>query len=244
VLGAVGLILFTALWELACRLNWLNTLAVSSPSQIGQALVRQWIDGELPRDLQISLSELATGLVLATAAGLVLAAVMGLDRTVEHALDPFIWGLYAGPLVAFYGLIVVWVGFGFWTVVTLIVLMAFVPVTVNTLAGIRSVDPLLVRVACSFGARQLDVMVRVVLPASLPLVLTGIRIAISRALIGLVVGEMFSANFGLGFRLTYYGARLQMADALVPVIAIIVIGVLMTQAVRLLEHRAGRWRRA
>jgi NitT/TauT family transport system permease protein len=242
ILGIVGLGGFTALWELAGRLGWINPIVLSSPSRVGDALVRQVRSGDLLRDLQITTVEFVLGFVIAVALGVGVGVLMGLYQDAEFVLDPFIWFLYAAPLVAFYPLIIVWLGFGFWTVVAITVFLTAIPVTVNTMAGIRSVDPLLVRAVRAFGGSTRDVVTKVLLPGSLPLVLAGLRIGIGRALIGVVLGEMFSANAGLGFRMTFYGARLRTTDVLVPMLVIIVFGVVATQLVRLLEVRLARWR--
>jgi ABC-type nitrate/sulfonate/bicarbonate transport system permease component len=242
ILGVVGLAGFTALWELAGRLAWINPVVLSSPGRVGDALVRQVRSGELLRDLQVTTVEFVLGFAIAVALGVAIGVLTGLYQDAEFALDPFIWFLYAAPLVAFYPLIIVWLGFGFWTVVAIAVFLTAIPITVNTLAGIRSVDPLLVRAVRSFGGSQWDVVSKVLLPASLPLVLAGLRIGIGRALIGVVLGEMFSANAGLGFRMTFYGARLRTTDVLVPMLVIVVFGVVATQLVRILELRLARWR--
>ncbi|HLH24546.1 MAG TPA: ABC transporter permease [Chloroflexota bacterium] len=242
ILGVLGLAGFTALWELAGRLGWINPVVLSSPSRVGDALLRQARSGELPRDLQVTAVEFVVGFGIAVALGVAIGVLMGLYQDVEFSLDPFIWFLYAAPLVAFYPLIIVWLGFGFWTVVAITVFLTAIPIAVNTLAGIRSVDPLLVRAVRSFGGSTADVVTKVLLPASLPLVLAGLRIGIGRALIGVILGEMFSANAGLGFRMTYYGARLRTTDVLVPMLVIVVFGVVATQLVRLLETRLARWR--
>jgi NitT/TauT family transport system permease protein len=242
VLGVVGLAGFTALWEAAGRLGWINPVVLSSPSRVGEALTRQVRSGELLRDLQVTTVEFVVSFAVAAALGVAVGVLMGLYQDAEFALDPFIWFLYAAPLVAFYPLIIVWLGFGFWTVVAIAVFLTAIPITVNTLAGIRSVDPLLVRAVRSFGGSTRDVVTKVLLPASLPLMLAGLRIGIGRALIGVVLGEMFSANAGLGFRMTFYGARLRTTDVLVPMLVIIIFGVVATQLVRLLEVRLARWR--
>lgn len=242
ILGVVGLAGFTALWELAGRLGWINPVVLSTPSRVGDALLRQVRAGELLRDLQVTTAEFALGFAVAVALGVAVGVLMGLYQDAEFALDPFIWFLYAAPLVAFYPLIIVWLGFGFWTVVAITVFLTAIPITVNTLAGIRSVDPLLVRAVRSFGGSAWDVTTKVLLPASLPLVLAGLRIGIGRALIGVVLGEMFSANAGLGFRMTFYGARLRTTDVLVPMLVIVVFGIVATQLVRLLEVRLAGWR--
>lgn len=241
-LGGLGLVSFITLWELAARRQWVNPVALASPSRVAVAFQRQWASGELGRDLGISAGEFALGFGLAVVVGLALGAVMALHQDVEYALDPFLWFFHSAPLVAFYPLLVVWLGFGFRTVVALTFVLAVIPITVNTLAAMETVNPVLVRAVRGFGGRGLDVVTKVLLPASLPLVLAGLRIGVGRALVGVVLGEMFSANAGLGFRMTSYGARLRTADLFVPLVVVVVLGVLTTQALRTLESRLARWR--
>ena len=239
-LGAIGLAGLLGSWELAAILGVINPVILASPSRVGSALARQWRSGELPADLATSAAEFVVAYALALLAGAALGLVMGLVRDAEYALDPLVWFLYSAPLVVFQPLLVVWLGFGFWTVVALAAVLAAFPIAVNTLAGIRTVDPTLQRAVRAFGGRWLDELIKVTLPAALPLVLAGLRIAAGRALVGIVVGEMFSANAGLGFRLTFYGARLRAADVLVPVLGVVVMGLVATQSVRLLEQRFRR----
>jgi NitT/TauT family transport system permease protein len=219
-----------------------NPVVLASPARVAAALARQWGQGELGSDLAWSGVEFALGFGLAAVVGIVVGLAMGAWRGVELALDPFVWFLYATPLVALQPLLVVWVGFGFPVAVTLAFLLAVIPIVVNTLAAVRAADPVLVRAVLAFGGSRRAVATKVVLPGSLPLVLAGLRLAAGRALVGVVVGEMFGANAGLGFRMTFYGARLRTADALAPVVLLALLGVAVTQGLRLLETRLGRWR--
>jgi ABC-type nitrate/sulfonate/bicarbonate transport system permease component len=243
LLGIAGLVAFGLVWEGAARVGWLNPVVVSSPGRIAVAFVGQAASGQFFGDLGVSLEELAVGFLLSVVVGVALGIAMGLHRDVEYALDPFVWFLYATPLIALYPLLVVWLGFGFVTVVTVAFLLTVVSIIVNTLAGVRSVDPVLIRAVRAFGGNRSAVIRKVILPASLPLIIAGIRIGLSRTLIGVVLGEMFSSNAGLGFRMTVYAARLRTADVFVPLIAFVVIGVVMTQLVGLFERRLQAWKR-
>jgi ABC-type nitrate/sulfonate/bicarbonate transport system permease component len=242
LLGIAGLVAFGLVWEGAARVGWLNPVVVSSPGRIAVAFVGQAASGQFFGDLGVSLEELAVGFLLSVVVGVALGIAMGLHRDVEYALDPFVWFLYATPLIALYPLLVVWLGFGFVTVVTVAFLLTVVSIIVNTLAGVRSVDPVLIRAVRAFGGNRSAVIRKVILPASLPLIIAGIRIGLSRTLIGVVLGEMFSSNAGLGFRMTVYAARLRTADVFVPLIAFVVIGVVMTQLVGLFERRLQAWK--
>ncbi len=242
ILGGTGLALLVAIWELAARWHWVNPIVLSSPSQITIAFQHQWASGALHRSLVVSGLEFAVGFGLAVIGGLIAGLAMGLNQDIEYALDPFVWFFSSAPLVAFYPLLIVWLGFGLRTVAAISFLLSVVPITVNTLAGMRSVNPTLVRAVRAFGGGSLDVVIKVVLPGSLPLVLAGLRIGVGRALVGIVLGEMFSANAGLGFLISYYGAHLRTSDLFVPLAVIMVFGVGVMQAIRLVEHRIARWR--
>ena len=242
ILGTLGVVLFLAGWELAALHGWLNPVILSSPSRIAAAFAAQAASGQFFRDLSVSLLELVIGFGLSIVFGFALGLAMGLNRTVEYAFDPFVWFLYSTPLVALYPLLVVWLGFGFTTVVAITFLLTVVTIVVNTMAGVRSVDPTIVRAVRAFGGKPLDVVRLAIVPASLPLVMGGIRIGLSRALIGVVLGEMFSSNAGLGFRMTVYGARLQAADVFVPLMAFVVIGLILNQCALALEARFQRWK--
>lgn len=242
VLGVVGIAGFLAVWQLASSIGWINPAVLSSPVLIAQAFSDQWSSGQLLGDLGVSLSEFAIAFAASVVVGVGVGIAMGLNRTVEYAVDPFMWFLYSSPLIAFYPLIVVWLGFGFATVLMVAFLLTVISIIVNTVAGVRSVDPTLIRAVRAFGGTQRDVIVKVILPASMPMILAGLRIGLGRALIGVVLGEMFGSNAGLGFRMTTYAARLRTADVFVPLFVFVVIGVLATQLTKLLEARLESWR--
>jgi ABC-type nitrate/sulfonate/bicarbonate transport system permease component len=242
LLGILGIVLFLGLWEGAAQIGWLNPVILSSPSRIAVAFAGQWQSGQFIGDLGVSLAELAIGFGLSVVAGVAIGIAMGLNRTTEYAIDPFIWFLYSTPLVALYPLIVVWLGFGFATVIAIAFMLTVVPIAVNTFSGVKSVDPSVICAVRVFGGSKKDVVLKAVLPASLPFILAGFRIGLSRALIGVVLGEMFSSNAGLGFRMTVYAAHLKTADVFVPLFAFVVIGVVTTQLALALEGRLQSWK--
>lgn len=242
LLGALGIVLFLALWEWTSQIGWLNPIIASSPSRIAEAFAGQWQSGQFIGDLGVSLTELVIGFGLSVLVGVAIGVAMGLNRITEYALDPFVWFLYSTPLVALYPLLVVWLGFGFVTVITITFLLTVVPIVVNTFAGVKSVDPWVVCAVRVFGGSSRDVVLKAVLPASMPMVMAGFRIGLSRALIGVVLGEMFSSNAGLGFRMTVYAAHLKTADVFVPLVTFVAIGIVTTQLALLLEARLQNWK--
>jgi NitT/TauT family transport system permease protein len=242
VFGAIGLAVFVVAWEFAAQRGYLNPVIVSSPSQIAVSFLEQWRNGTILSDLSISMTEFAVGFILALVFGVTLGFAMGLNRIFEYAVDPYIWFFYCCPLIAFYPLIVVWLGFGFTTVVAITFLLSFVSIVINTLAGVQSIDPQLVRAVRAFGGNDHDVAMKLLLPGAVPHILAGVRIGLGRALHGVVLGEMFGSNDGLGFRLTYHAAQLQTSAVFVSLIILIVIGIIINEISGWLERRLLAWR--
>jgi ABC-type nitrate/sulfonate/bicarbonate transport system permease component len=242
VLGIIGTLTFLVVWEAAARFDLINPVVVSNPSRIVAAFATQLQSGEILADLGVTMIEFTFGFGLSLLIGIGLGIAMGLNRLTEYAIDPFVWFLYSSPLIAFYPLIIVWLGFGFATVVTITFLLSFVSIVVNTVAGVQGVDPQLVRAVRAFGGGRLDVIRKVILPAAVPLIIAGMRIGLGRALHGVVLGEMFSSNAGLGYRITFYAAHLRTADVFVPLVILVVIGLLINQLGSALETRLQAWR--
>lgn len=242
VLGIIGTLGFLVVWEFAAWIGWLNPVVVSNPSRIAQAFAAQFQSGEIFGDLKVTMIEFAVGFGLSLTFGIALGIAMGLSRLTEYAIDPFVWFLYSSPLIAFYPLIIVWLGFGFATVIAVTFMLSVVAVIVNTMAGVHAVDPQLVRAVRAFGGGKRDVIVKVILPAAVPLILAGARIGLGRALHGVVLGEMFSSNAGLGYRITYYAAHLRTADVFVPLVILVVIGIIINQFSNALEAKLRAWK--
>lgn len=242
MLGALGIVLFVALWEAAVVFGLVNPAFVSRPLLVSKALQRQFASGQLTMDLLVSVQEMALGFALAAVVGVLLGAAMGWYRSVEYSLDPFVWFLYSAPLVAFYPLFIIWLGLGFKTVVAMAFLLTVIPISINTLTGVRALDPVLVRAVRSFGGTNRDIFVKLVLPGAMPIILAGLRIGVGRALIGMMLGEMFGATAGLGYRAVYYGGRLRADDVLAPLVLVVLLGVTSTQAIRLAEVLLTRWK--
>jgi ABC-type nitrate/sulfonate/bicarbonate transport system permease component len=241
-LGALGLVAALCLWETAARLKWADPILISSPTMVAGAL-RDWAaSGALWRDLITSLWELIVAFGAAAVVGIPLGVAMGWSRPTEYALDPFVWLLYSTPLVSFWPLFIIWLGIGVKAIIALAFLFSIVQIVINTMSGVRSIDPVLIRCAQSFNARTADLFFKFTLPGALLMIVAGLRLALGRALIGVVVGELFSANEGLGFHISYYGAKLRFSDVFAGLFVIVVIGVVTTQLIRLLEARMVQWK--
>jgi ABC-type nitrate/sulfonate/bicarbonate transport system permease component len=241
ILGAVGLIAFFILWEAIARMELLNPVLISSPSRVAVALNSWATSGALWRDLTTSLLELAIAFVAAALVGIPLGVVMGLSRWAEYALDPFIWGLYSSPTVSLWPLFIIWFGIGIQSIIILAFLFAVVQVAINTFAGLRGIDPLLIRCARSFNASRKDLFFKFILPGAFPMIIAGLRLAVGRALIGVIIGELFCSNSGLGYHISYYGAKLRFDDFFASLLVVVLVGIFLTQLIRVVEVRSSRW---
>jgi NitT/TauT family transport system permease protein len=242
LLGILSFVAILAAWEAGVRLGWLNAFFTSQPTAIARALVAEMRSGELARSVWVSVNEFAGGFGAAIAVGLTLGIVAGWFRTVEYALDPFIWFVYSAPLIAFYPLFVLWLGLGPHTVMAISFLLSVTPITVNTIAGMRGIDPLLLLAARSFGARPHDLLWKVALPASVPMIAAGLRLGVGRALTGVVIAELFVPSGGLGSSIAYNAGLLRTTNVFASLSVIVVIGVICTQTLSALEAKFSSWR--
>src|SRR5262245_29030541 len=242
LLGIFSFTVILLVWEFVVRVDWVNPFFVSQPSAITASLIRAARSGELWHNVAVSLREFAIGYIASVVVGILAGALAGRFRTVEYALDPFLWFMYSAPLVAFYPIFVLWFGLGAPTVIAMSFLLSVTQITASTLSGIQNVNPGLLLAARSFGATERDLLWKVILPASVPMVVAGLRLGVGRALMGVVVGELFGATAGLGHSISYYGALLKTTDMIASLVVVIVVGVLCTQGLSALEARFDSWR--
>jgi NitT/TauT family transport system permease protein len=242
ILGITSFAVILLAWESVVRLGWVNPFFVSQPSAIAASLSRGAQSGELWHNIAVSFREFAIGFGLSVLVGILAGALAGRFRTVEYALDPFLWFLYSAPLIAFYPIFVLWFGLGTPTIIAMTFLLSIPQIAASTLNGVQNVDPGLIQAARSFGATNADLFRKVVLPASVPMMIAGLRLGVGRALMGVVVGELFGATAGLGYSISYYGALLKTTDMIAPLVVIVSFGVLCTQGLSALEARFDSWR--
>jgi len=216
----------------------------ASPLETMAAAGRMLAEDRLGTALSASLRIYATGTLLAAAAGIALGAAMGLWRPFGRTLDIFVYALAATPRVAFIPLIITLLGLGFEAKTLIIFLGAVMPVILNTYTGVLNTDRDLVEMARATGASQGRIFWHIVLPGTLPFLLTGIRLGATIGLINTVVAELYTAVTGLGGLLALYGSRFQMAEYFVVVLTLSLIGVTVTEGLRLAERRLTRWRAA
>jgi ABC-type nitrate/sulfonate/bicarbonate transport system permease component len=212
------------------------------PTDVARALWEQtFVTGSIWGPLGSSMTGLGLGFALAVALGIPLGIVMGRWRGVEHVLDPYVMFLYALPHVAFVPLMIVWFGFELKFRLAYILFSAIWPVLINTMAGVKSIDPELLAVGTSLCAKERQMLRTIVLPAAAPFMVAGARQAFSSAWVGVVVAEILSTQTGLGGEITRFGNFFLTAQMIVPVIYIMIIAVIIQAVAAWLQARLTPW---
>lgn len=237
-------LLVVAIWEIAARLGAVNTLLLPPPSRILAALWQAALDGSLWVNLGYSIRRWILGFAFGGGAGLLLGAMNGLSLRSENLTDTTVQMLRTVPFMGLTPLLVMWFGLGETPKVILIAVASFFPVYVNTLAGVRNVNRGLVEVGQSFQLSQAELLYRVILPAALPEILTGIRYSLGIAWLALVIAELMAAESGIGYWLMQGREAVRVDIVMASLVVFSVAGKLMDAALRLVERRVLHWRNA
>jgi len=227
-------------WEFVGRRS--NPLFLPYPTAVVKAGAAMIASGELLGALASSLQTVVIGFCIAGTVGIVLGLLIGRYRVVDAATDWLVNALYATPLVAVIPLVILWFGLGDLSKLFIVTILSVFPVLINTAAGVRNVPRTLIDVSTAFAANERQVFVKIILPSAVPYMMTGLRLAIGRAIIGMVVAEFFAAITGLGALIVKYGNRYDTASMFVPILVLMVLGILLTSLVRRAEEHFAPWR--
>lgn len=227
-------------WELLGR--QVAPLFMSYPTAIAAAAVTMTADGELIQALLVSLETLLLAFAISAVLGIGLGLAIGRYRAVEATTDWLVNALYATPLVAVIPLVILWLGLGFAAKLFIVILLAIFPILINTASGVRNVSESLIDVGTAFAATEREVFAKIILPAALPYMMTGLRLGIGRAIIGMVVAEFFTAITGLGALIIKYGNQYDTASMFVPILVLMGLGILLTAIVRRAEIWIAPWK--
>lgn len=237
----VSMVVVLTAWELYGRS--VNPILFTYPTAVTEAFVELLGSGELFQYLGQSLQVLVASLILSVAAGIPLGVLIARFTTVEVATDLYINALYATPMVAVVPLIVLWVGFGIPAKIVIVFLFMIFPILINTQQGVKSVDRGLLEVARSFCSTERQLWGDVVLPSAMPFIAAGLRLAIGRGLVGMVIAEFYTSIAGLGYMIVRYANAFETAKLFVPIVVLMAMGVLLVQGARAVELRIAPWQR-
>lgn len=243
ILGTIAVIGFLLTWETIG--NWaglINPMFMSAPSLIGKAAWQMFASGEIWNDLYVSGIEFFWGYFLSIVFAIPFGIAIGWYKKFAYICDPFVNAMNATPRVALLPLVIIWLGIGILSKVGIIFLGAVFPLLINTRDGVKTTPANLLTAARSFGASEWQIFKSVVLPSTVPFILTGLRLAVGRALIGVMVGELYAATAGIGFMITVAGATFQTDKVFVGVLIFAITGMIMTDIIDRYEQRFDKWR--
>lgn len=243
ILGASSVVIFLTIWELVGGiLQLINPMFMSAPSLVWKAGVQLFTTGEIYNDLYVSGVEFAWGYFLSVIFAVPFGIACGWYKRVAYIFDPFINAMNATPRVALLPLVIIWLGIGILSKVGIIFLGAVFPILINTRDGVKTTPYNLLTAARSFGASEWQIFSSVVLPSTVPFILTGLRLGVGRALIGVMVGELYAATAGIGFMITVAGATFQTDKVFVGILIFATTGMIAMELLTKLEARFDKWR--
>jgi ABC-type nitrate/sulfonate/bicarbonate transport system permease component len=243
ILGGLAVGSFLIIWELAGNIfQWVNPMFMSAPSLIFKAGYEMFRSGEIYNDLYVSGVEFVGGYFLAVVVAIPFGILVGWYKRASYVFDPFINAMNATPRVALLPLVIIWLGIGILSKVGIIFLGAVFSILINTRDGVKTTPLNLLTAARSFGASEWMVFKTVVLPSTVPFILTGLRLAVGRALVGVLVGELYAATAGIGFMITVAGATFQTDKVFVGVLIFALSGMIGMELLTKVERRFDKWR--
>jgi ABC-type nitrate/sulfonate/bicarbonate transport system permease component len=240
----IELIVVLVVWDvLIARMEVVSPLFFPAPTNIWVEMQKLVQSGELWPHLMFSLRNLSVGYLLGAGLGIFLGLIIGASGILERLWGPIVWSAYSTPIITIRPLLIIWFGFGWTALAFLVFLSAIFPVLINTMAGVHEVETSLLRAGRVFGASRLQLYTKIILPSTVPYILTGLRLAVGSALIGMLVGELVSSNLGLGYIVAMGSYNFNMSKAFCGIIILVALSLVLVNSIRWLEDRVVPWRR-
>jgi ABC-type nitrate/sulfonate/bicarbonate transport system permease component len=242
IIGGGTLLFVLLVWQLIAFSGLVDPLFISSPSLVVRAGYGLFVEGEIWRHLRVSGTEFLLGYGLAALVGIPLGLATGWYRRLSFVLGPFIDMLNAVPRVTLIPLIVIWFGIGIWSKVMVVFLGAVIPILINAYSGVKTNEACFLKVARSFGASELKIFSSIILPGTVPFIFTGLKYGAGRALLGVVVGELYTATAGLGYVIGAAGNTFQTDVMFFGILMFTAFGLFSTAVLNGFERRFEKWR--
>lgn len=243
LLGLTSVGLGLVIWEGLYRLFHVSPLILSPPSAIGAEFVKLVQSGTLQTDIAVSARQFFLGYTLSSLLAIFIGLLLGINRTFRFVANPWMQALYATPTVSLAPIFIIWLGFGLVSKAMIVGLLVFFPVLINTSEGVRLLDLHYVDVSAAFGSSRTEFFWKVVLPATQPHIFTGLRLAVARGIIGLVVGDLFGSTQGLGYLILNASQIFNTPQLFVGTVVLAIGGVLLTEVLTVIERLVSPWTR-
>jgi len=240
-MGVAVPVALLAVWEIASRLAILSPRYFPPPTAVAAGLVGQAATSDLPDHLLITLTRLALAFAIAALPGVPLGLLMGLLRPVRHAVDPFVAFIYPVPKIALLPFLLIILGVGEPAFVLTGAISAFFQIVISTLAGVQTMDPRLLEVGHNYGAHGLRLFRKIILPAALPSIFTGLRLGLGLALVAVVAVEFIAAKSGLGHLVYRHWQMLSTTEMYGAFVLVGALGLSFTRGLRRLQRSMLTW---
>lgn len=237
-----GFVVLFALWEYASRTELVDPMFASSPSKVVLTGWELLCDGTLWKHAQASGRVFLAGFGLAVVTGVPIGVALGWFRWANQAFSPLVSAFYTMPRIALMPVFIIWFGLGMGSKVALVLLSAIFPLIVNMQVAMQNIDQDYRRVGIAYGATQWQLFWTIALPSSVPFLLTGLRLALGRGLLGVVAAEVFGGAEGLGYLIQYAGATFQIDVVFVGVVVISAFGILFDRTLSAISSRVESWK--
>jgi ABC-type nitrate/sulfonate/bicarbonate transport system permease component len=231
-------------WEALGTSGLVDPLFISSPTRVARAAWLLSHDRDFWTDVEVSATEFVLGYGAALAVAIPLGLAVGLSKRLQYLIGPFVDTLNAVPRVTLLPLIIIWCGIGIWSKVAVVFLGAVIPVLINTQSGVKASEARFMRVARSFPASRWKIFSSIILPGIVPFIFTGAKYGAGRALLGVVVGELYASTAGLGHLIADAGNTFQTDVVFVGALLFMAAGLIVVTLLDALEQRFERWRPA
>ena len=231
------LVIFIALWEVAAKLKLIDPFLTSSPSRIVKSLITFVNGGTLFRHIWVTCYETIIGFMLGTILGVIIAIILWASKTASKVLDPYLVVLNALPKVALAPIIIFWVGNGTPAIITIALLISIVTTIISVLTGFNEVDEGKMLLMTTFQANKWQKLRYLVFPASIPVIISALKINVGLSWVGVIMGEFLVAREGLGFLIIYGGQIAQLDMVMMSIVILSVIAFIMYEVVAILENK-------
>jgi NitT/TauT family transport system permease protein len=235
----ISLVIVLTVWQVGGQR--IDPILFTTPTAVIAAGVQMLTSGELWSYLLPSLVVLVIGLIVSSVAGIAVGLLLARFWVLDVGLDMYITFLYSTPSVALVPLIVLWVGFETTAKVVILFLFAFFPLVINTYQGVKNVDERLLEVGRAFRCSERQLWAHIVLPGALPFILTGLRLAVGRGLIGMVFADLYTAISGIGYLIVRSAGTYRVDKMFVPIVVLGLLGITLTALLRSAERWIAPW---
>ncbi|MFZ5969064.1 MAG: ABC transporter permease [Bacillota bacterium] len=236
------LIVFFLLWELAARFHMIDTFLTSYPSQMWNLFIKLLRDGSLMKHIGISTFETIVGFISGTLLGTLIAVLLWWSDFISKVLDPYMVVLNALPKTALAPIIILWAGAGITGIIVTAMTVSIVITILGVYGGFKEVDEEKIRMLQTFGATKMQILQKVVFPASIPTIVNALKINVGLSWVGVIVGEFLVSQAGIGYLIVYGGQVFKLDLVMTSVIILAVLAAVMYQGVAFLESKLMKWR--